>query len=170
MIKYFVLFFILNIQFLYANSDNIVGIVKEIYFTPSNDCEKLLINNINNAKDNINIIIYSITDKDIVKALKDAYDRKIEIKIIADRLQSRNKSSKVKELIDYGIPITISKRYRIEHNKFSIIDDKLVITGSYNYTTNAKKYNSENCLLIEDNNFKYKTRFIELWNYYTYND
>jgi len=38
------------------------------------------------------------------------------------------------------------------HHKFCIIDNKKVITGSYNWTVKARRYNKENVLLIEDQN------------------
>lgn len=36
------------------------------------------------------------------------------------------------------------------HHKFCIIDDKTLITGSYNWTTKARYYNKENIIIIED--------------------
>jgi hypothetical protein len=36
------------------------------------------------------------------------------------------------------------------HHKFCIIDDKILITGSYNWTTKARYYNKENIIIIED--------------------
>ena len=163
MLRYIFIFLLLDIVNLYAD----IGIVREIYFTPSDDCRNLIIKNIDNAKESVDVAIYSITDNAIADAIKRAHDKKINVRIIVDRLQLKNKGSKVMELLDYGVPVLISRKYRIEHNKFTVVDDKIVIGGSYNYTTNARKYNSENCLLIEDNELKYKNRFIQLWNFYS---
>ena len=38
----------------------------------------------------------------------------------------------------------------IAHNKVIIIDNKTVITGSFNFTRSAQKYNAENVLIIHD--------------------
>jgi phospholipase D len=38
----------------------------------------------------------------------------------------------------------------IAHNKVMIIDEKKVITGSFNFTDAADKRNSENVIIIED--------------------
>jgi hypothetical protein len=38
------------------------------------------------------------------------------------------------------------------HHKFCIIDDEVVITGSYNWTVKARRYNRENILCISDKN------------------
>jgi phosphatidylserine/phosphatidylglycerophosphate/cardiolipin synthase-like enzyme len=140
--------------------------VKAIYFSPSSKCEELIVSYLNNARDNVDIIIYSITSENIVRALKNAKDNNIGIRVIADRTQSKGKNSLVDEIISYGIPVRISKKHKIEHNKVSIIDNRFVITGSYNYTNNALNHNSENCILIEDYEHLFKERFEYLWRLY----
>ena len=37
------------------------------------------------------------------------------------------------------------------HNKFCVIDNQKVLTGSYNWTTNAEARNDENVLVATDN-------------------
>ena len=39
----------------------------------------------------------------------------------------------------------------IMHNKFCVIDNQQVITGSYNWSTNAEVRNDENVLITQDN-------------------
>jgi len=56
------------------------------------------------------------------------------------------------------------------HHKFAVIDKSVVITGSFNWTMQAVKYNQENLLFFE-NKFlaeKYTLAFEDLWkNFYT---
>lgn len=51
------------------------------------------------------------------------------------------------------------------HNKFVVLDDKIVITGSFNWTYQAVKYNQENLLIVEDDNLvkEYNKNFEGLW-------
>lgn len=51
------------------------------------------------------------------------------------------------------------------HNKFCIIDSRLILTGSYNWTKNSRK-NKENILISLDYNIirKYKEEFLKLSN------
>ena len=37
------------------------------------------------------------------------------------------------------------------HDKFCIIDNQIVITGSYNWTDNAEFKNDENIVILKDN-------------------
>jgi phosphatidylserine/phosphatidylglycerophosphate/cardiolipin synthase-like enzyme len=51
------------------------------------------------------------------------------------------------------------------HNKFVVVDDIFVMTGSFNWTVSAGKSNQEN-LLVADNQFyvkKYTEEFDRLW-------
>jgi phospholipase D len=139
--------------------------VKEIYFTPSLECENLIIKNIKKYK-NIDIAIYSINNDNIIAAIKEARDKNKNIRIIVDNTQSKTKNSKYDEMKKYGINLRQSKKHKIEHNKFIVLNKTNVITGSFNYTNVASKKNSENCLLILDREKHYSKRFEELWEMY----
>ena len=64
------------------------------------------------------------------------------------------------------IPVLMNKKHKIEHNKFAVFDDVHIVSGSYNWTTNASKNNSENCLFFNQPNKEYSHRFEYLWNLY----
>lgn len=51
------------------------------------------------------------------------------------------------------------------HNKFCVIDDEVIITGSYNWTVRADLENDENLLIIHSREIakKYKEEFERLW-------
>ena len=69
------------------------------YFTPSLDCENNIIKLIDKAQNSVDIAVYAINNRDIVEALKRAQQRKINIRILTDRLQASNKYSLVPELL-----------------------------------------------------------------------
>ena len=101
-----------------------------------------------------------------MEALKKAHDRNVNIRILTDRLQASNRSSKVRELYDYGINIRVHSKFKIEHNKFAVYDEKIASSGSYNWTNPASDKNSENCIFfIKNKNAvkRYLSRFEYLW-------
>ena len=51
------------------------------------------------------------------------------------------------------------------HDKFAVIDDQVVLTGSFNWTATAEKKNSENLLVLTDKGLaqKYMKQFKHLW-------
>ena len=136
------------------------------FFTPSKKCENSIIQHISKADKSIDVAVYAINNQDIVKALKMAHERGVKIRILTDRLQAGSKSSKVRELYDFGIKIRVSSKHKIEHNKFAIFDFDSVVTGSYNWTEPASAKNSENCLFFNRNRKtvkEYHDRFNYLW-------
>ena len=114
----------------------------------------------------IDIAVYSITNPAIVDAIIDAHNRGIKIRIITDRAQSKGKGSLVAKLSGAGIPVVTNRKHKIEHNKFAIFDGTHIVSGSYNWTTNASKYNSENCLFFDQPDNEYSNRFEYLWKLY----
>lgn len=136
------------------------------FFTPSKKCENNIIEHINDAKQSIDAAVYSLNNDEIVEALKKAHKRGVKIRILTDKLQAAQKSSKVRELYDYGINIRVNSKHKIEHNKFAIFDMNNAMTGSYNWTEPASDKNSENCLFFNRNKTTiedYQNRFDYLW-------
>ena len=136
------------------------------FFSPSLGCENNIVKSIDKSEKSIDAAVYSINNKDIIKALKRAHTRGVKIRILTDRQQAGRKTSKVRELHDYGIKIRVNSKHKIEHNKFAIFDFDSVTTGSYNWTEPASTKNSENCLFFNRNKEtvrEYHDRFNYLW-------
>jgi len=68
-------------------------------------------------------------------------------------------------LVEKGIEVRISSNNYIMHNKFAVIDSKIVITGSYNWTASASTRNDENLLVIDDKEviLRFHKQFENLW-------
>jgi len=77
-------------------------------------------------------------------------------------VQGKRHYRAIKELQDAGIPIRINSHYAIMHDKYLIIDNKTVETGSFNYTASAEKRNAENVVVIKGNK-KLAGEFIDNW-------
>lgn len=140
--------------------------IVDVRFTPSAECENAIIGYIDNAKNTIDVAVYSINNTNIVKALKRANERGVKLRILTDKLQASGKSSKVISLYQDGLNIRVNSVHKIEHDKFAIYDGKVASTGSFNWTNAATHVNAENCLFLIDESdavSKYKERFEELW-------
>lgn len=64
-------------------------------------------------------------------------------------------------LSNSGIPVFIDAIHAIAHNKIMIIDDEIVITGSFNFTKAAEEKNAENLLVIKSKELA--KEYIENW-------
>ena len=153
----FIIFLFFFSNFVFAKS--------EAYFTPSLDCENKIIQLIKKSTETIDVAVYAINNDAIVDALKKAHERGVKIRVLTDRVQAGQKTSKVSELEKFGIPVIRHKKYRLQHDKFAIFDSKKVVTGSYNWTNSASRHNAENCFFFTNTNTeKYVKHFENLWN------
>jgi len=139
-----------------------------VCFSPSTCCEDNIVELVNNSKETIDIAIYAFTNQKIYDSLLQAKERGVAIRVVADKAQSKGKYSFVPKLQETGFDVRIKKKVKIEHNKFGVFDQKMIITGSYNWTEAATKMNSENCMLDKRKKVvaKYGKRFEELWKMY----
>lgn len=94
------------------------------------------------------IAVAWLTDETIIKVLNELSLRGIKISIIFfdDRINNKNL---FKTLYYRNAELKASKK--LMHNKFCVIDKKIVINGSYNWTYNAST-NDENIQITKDNN------------------
>ena len=108
---------------------------------------------IGRSESSIQVAMAWFTDPEIFEAIEQALDRGVRVSLVIgenednDRLPFHQLESKGATVV------RIAGRGRgVMHNKFAIIDDKYVLNGSYNWTLNAAKNNSENMDIVSDAN------------------
>lgn len=139
----------------------------EVYFSPNGGIGSHIIKAINDSKVSIDLAIFDITSQDIRSSLENAKKRGVKIRIIADSRQAKGAHSVIEHLMGEGFDVKIrhGEGRGIMHNKFAIIDSKLLITGSYNWTYSAERFNYENAIFIIDPNVikEYQREFNKIW-------
>lgn len=133
----------------------------QVYFSPRGGCTQAIVNAVNQAKTSILVQAYSFTSKPIAEALLQAHQRGVQVRILADKT-SRRKGEQAAHLAGLGVSVSVDSAHAIAHNKVIVIDGKIVITGSFNFTTAAEKSNAENLLVIQDPVLA--GRYTENWN------
>jgi phosphatidylserine/phosphatidylglycerophosphate/cardiolipin synthase-like enzyme len=91
---------------------------------------------------------YSFTSAPIAEALVKAHKRGVNVQVILDKSQRTQKYSSADFLVNSGIPSRIEAAHAIAHNKVMVIDNEIVITGSFNFTKAAEERNAENLLIM----------------------
>ena len=120
-----------------------------VYFTPGNRVEMAIAEVIAAARQRILVQAYSFTNPLIVQALAEAKSRGVDVIVLLDKSNRNQKYSAADFTSHSGIETLIDDKHAIAHNKVMIIDDQIVITGSYNFTRAAEKSNAENLVIIE---------------------
>jgi phosphatidylserine/phosphatidylglycerophosphate/cardiolipin synthase-like enzyme len=138
----------------------------KVYFSPNGGCQQAVISEIRKATQTIDIAMYYLSSRDIAQALARASENNVRVRIVLDQGQEIESASKSGYLVRHGLEVRYHLGFGLMHNKFAIIDEKSLITGSFNWTLTAEERNEENLLIITDEGTieKYKERFNYLWN------
>ena len=119
--------------------------------TNGTEIKQRIISEINNAKQCIYLAMAYFTDRDIAMSIVDAKNRNVNVDIIL----SSNAQNETVKLMFKGASISVhafdtGDARGIMHHKFCLIDDKISINGSYNYSLNASNNNVENIQISDD--------------------
>lgn len=137
----------------------------KVLFSPGEECRNAVMNIINSAKNKLRICVFTISDDDIANSIIKAHKRGINIKIISDDDKQYDIGSDVNKFKNVGINVRVDQTPNHMHNKFMTADNLICLTGSYNWTRSAARYNQENILICKDKYTikKFDSEFDRLW-------
>lgn len=129
----------------------------ETYFCPRNDCGKVLESSVNSANSSVHCAVYDINLKNVIGSLSEK-SRTADVKIVMD---GSNSHGQIK-----GNGMRVDTDNQLMHNKFCVIDKRIVLTGSFNPTENDNLRNNNNLIVIYSKSIaeNYEDEFGELWN------
>jgi phosphatidylserine/phosphatidylglycerophosphate/cardiolipin synthase-like enzyme len=152
------------------------GIVVQNCFSPERKCSDYILKEISRAQKEILVAVYAFTSDDIAWALIKAHQRGVRVLVLLDKaFDKENENSKGSLLERQGLLIrrisgfaagTVERGVGTMHQKFAVIDRSAILTGSYNWTVAAEKYNHENLLYFRDAGAlaeEYRREFFRLW-------
>ena len=141
-------------------------VICECYFFPNPSNEQRVVNMFRTCKKTLDIAIFTFTRDSIAQAILEAHQRGVKVRCIGDDGNSKVKGSDVRLLASVGIPCKTDNNLRFHmHNKMAIIDNSVVITGSFNWTSQAVNKNQDNILFIEDKKIagQYTDYYNKIW-------
>lgn len=137
-----------------------------VYFSPGHEIKETILQLLRKAHASVDLCIFTITDNELAKEVIACHHRNIKARIITDDEKVNAKGSEITKMERVGIPIKIDHSHYHMHNKFGIIDNRIAITGSFNWTYTATKHNQENLLATSKYDIvkQYHEEFDRLWN------
>jgi mitochondrial cardiolipin hydrolase len=150
--------------------------VVQACFSPQGKCSAHILREIDQAKKELLVAVYAFTHDELANALVQAKKRGVTVQVVIDReFDAGNEHSKGKFFEAQKIPLrrlsgvrsaAFDKDSGLMHQKFAVIDRRIVFTGSYNWTHSADSSNDENLLLFRDAGplaEEYRKAFLILW-------
>lgn len=139
--------------------------MKQVFFSPGNECRDAIIHQLQQSVSSLRICVFTISDDRITEEILYRHSMGISIQIITDNDKCYDLGSDIEKLCKAGIEVKVDKTPYHMHHKFAVIDNKTVLTGSYNWTRSAALYNHENIVLSTDKQVvkKFRNEFEKLW-------
>jgi len=132
------------------------GLILPSYsFSPAGTTEEYVIKAINAAQSSLDVAVFSFYSDNIAAAVINAKKRGVEVRVVTDKVQA-SQSYTVRELIENGVQLRWSRGFAgqgVMHNKFAVVDGKMLMTGSFNWSLNAQLNNFENMFYTVDPDF-----------------
>ncbi len=122
----------------------------EAFFSPGGGCESRIVEEIGEARKNIRVQMYIFTSKRIAEALARAAKRGVYVEVILDKSQEKMTYGPWRTLRRDGVKVFFDTEHETANNKIVLIDNRTIITGSYNFTKAAEEKNAENILIIKN--------------------
>ncbi len=123
----------------------------EIYFSPEDGTLEHILSAVNGAQESIYFLAYSFTSDELAQALIQRANAGVTVRGVFDKDQYHsNTGTEFDTLQGAGIDVWLDGNPRLMHHKVIIIDQQIVITGSYNFSNNAEHNNDENTLIIHN--------------------
>lgn len=128
----------------------------DVYFCPKDDCEGVLLDVINSSSTYVHCAFFDVDLRDLINVMSDK-SHSVDVKLVVDD----ENYGKIK-----GAGVRKDDSTQYSHNKFCVVDEQIVTTGSMNPTDNGASKNNNNLLVIYSRYLarNYEDEFVELWN------
>ncbi len=130
-------------------SIEIQGTRIDVCFAPDDGCAAKLVKVLQSAQHSIDFLAFSFTSDDLADAVLRQARQGVAVRGVMEAGQVRsNAGTEFDRFFQAGLDVRRDANPRNMHNKVFIIDGKIVVAGSYNFTYSGDNRNDENMLII----------------------
>jgi phosphatidylserine/phosphatidylglycerophosphate/cardiolipin synthase-like enzyme len=129
---------------------DIEGTRVETYFSPDDGVANQILRLIQEARESIYFLAFDITSDDIAEAMIGQARDGLVVLGVVEESRIDGSGSEFERLHKAGIDVRKDSNQGNMHHKVIIIDEQILIVGSYNYTASAENENDENILVIHN--------------------
>jgi phosphatidylserine/phosphatidylglycerophosphate/cardiolipin synthase-like enzyme len=148
-----------------AQAVTIDGTPVRILFAAEDEVVSQLAPLIESAQNSIRFMAFSFTHDDLGATVLARAKAGVDVKGIFETRGSETEYSEMPALYCAGVPVRQDGNPRTFHHKVFIIDDKIVVTGSLNFSENADDSNDENVVVVTNADIaaRYLQEFERRW-------
>ena len=120
----------------------------EIYFAPEDNVGDEIIAELEQATTSIDFMAFAFTSRPIAEAMAKRIKSGVTVRGVFESRNASNQYSRDEWLEEKGAKVYLDTNTYTMHHKCIIIDNKTVITGSYNFSASADTKNDENVIIL----------------------
>jgi phosphatidylserine/phosphatidylglycerophosphate/cardiolipin synthase-like enzyme len=129
----------------------VAGETLEVYFSPDDHVAQRIVQLLRGAEHSIYFMAFSFTANDYGDIMRQKAKAGLTVSGVMEESQVKsNDGTEYKPLKEAGLPVYLDGNAGQMHHKVIIIDEKIVITGSYNFSASAERTNDENVVIFFD--------------------
>ena len=123
----------------------------DIVFAPEAEELEWMLREIQNARESVRFLIFAFSLEELSAAMIDANAKPgVSVSGVFDVWQGSASWSQLPALHCAGVEVREDGNRDLLHHKLLIIDDEVVITGSFNFSRSAAETNDENIIILRD--------------------
>jgi phosphatidylserine/phosphatidylglycerophosphate/cardiolipin synthase-like enzyme len=121
----------------------------DVYFSPDDHVQDSFVELIENAQESINFMAFSFTSDLIGDAVLASTEQDVIVSGVmeSDQVKS-NIGTEFDRFSQAGLDVLLDGNKGLMHHKVMIVDESIVIFGSYNFTASAETKNDETLIVI----------------------
>jgi phosphatidylserine/phosphatidylglycerophosphate/cardiolipin synthase-like enzyme len=121
----------------------------EVLFSPDDGVASRVYDILTEAEKSIHFLAFSFTSDDLGQIIRTQAENGVDVAGVMDEGQVKSNIGTEYDLFKQaGLKVFVDSNEGLMHHKTIIIDDRIVITGSYNFTNSAETRNDENLIVI----------------------
>ena len=136
-----------------------------VYFTPPAGAAQAIAKAIDASNKEVLVQAYGFTHNAIAQAVVRAHQRGVKVSVLLDQKSDHTNRYVVDLFNNAQVTMRQDGKHAIAHNKVMVVDENIVITGSFNFTNSAETRNAENFLILKSSPLaaRYKEEWLKHW-------
>lgn len=141
----------------------------QAFFTRSTSVAQVIERLLKTAKISVDAALYRLSHPHLARALHDAAERGVQVRVILDKGKYEMTQATRDLLTEFNIPYRLMSgrdgRWAKMHHKFAVLDGRLAMAGSYNWTLESEEQNFEDLLVLREHHqvHEFAEEFEALW-------
>ena len=136
-----------------------------VMFAPEDDAMDYLLPLVKGAEESVHFMAFAFTHDELGEELLKKSRRGLDVRGVFETRNTNDPYSEIHRLGCAGVGVREDGNSGTMHHKVFIIDDKIVVTGSFNFSNSANQTNDENMVFLNNDAIaaQYEQEFREVW-------